>query len=391
MTPHDEELQSRLLRDAAFVEYPVHLAIEGLRTLLYGLLTLFLAVALPTYCFFHTKPAKQAVNEALKQGRYILQVDFGQAGIAQRPAWLKNTVLLPLKTTRLELAPSPQVVDSMFTLGLRDGSPIPICDVTKTTSAGTAAPTITTIPTHWVRKLNFIFDPYAWVTGKSVPMYRAYAVAAYTTAEMRSHIAELQTYSTNPPVCSHNEYGEAQVSGVSAAVAQIVIPDAPKVRVAYATTIPPAENLLVDSYIAPDFLLMGLCVEGHCTTEDLQFHVSHDSTGPSYTLHQSEAMKALTKVDSAAYWVATAHANGVYQDDLVIGEFEMVHARVAAIFPPQGKFDDLKVDLIKLVGIIILIISVPVILYRMWKKHRKKKREEELRRQYPYYAQVHNL
>jgi hypothetical protein len=209
--------------------------------------------------------------------------------------------------------------------------PIEFCKAGEKTGLGTISTPIRVPTRHWFMSNNFVVDPYIWAEGKDIPMYRAYAIAARTIVELRHQIAAIKYGGTARSACATDE--------LTGHEADIHIDFAPIVQMAYVVTAPGlwTKSPIPDSGIfgvddTPDFLIMGMCVEGRCDPKDFEFDVSRDLGGPTYTAHQREAMNDLMWVTTDKYWLVVAHANGIRNDDRVLAAANSNRLAVAAIY-----------------------------------------------------------
>jgi hypothetical protein len=64
-----------------------------------------------------------------------------------------------------------------------------------------------------------------------------------------------------------------------------------------------------------NMMILGVCLAGHCSDEDflpLNDSIFYDAVAPQMTANQEGAVKALYATGTPEFWIAAAHANGIY-------------------------------------------------------------------------------
>ena len=68
----------------------------------------------------------------------------------------------------------------------------------------------------------------------------------------------------------------------------------------------------------------GMCLAGRCTKEDFvprNTSIFYDAVAPQMTDGQEAAVKALYATGTPEFWVAAAHANGIYGKDAEVASY----------------------------------------------------------------------
>jgi hypothetical protein len=328
----DKERASRLLEDAAFVEYPLHILINGLKFWLGIIAIILFFIVAPIVCVFYTPYAKGEANKQLRQWRYIARLDYRrtstkQVGDSSRPS---VDGMFPLKAIFLPFGPERLEGDDGFS-----SNPLEFCNADKRSFGNFV--TTTRVPPKWSAKINFIFDPLYWEEGKSAPMFAAYATAAYSMTAMRRNLAAIKrTGRAYVQTCRDVDEFRSYAEEITPDEAAIHITDVPVVRLAYVHGGSAAGEWCDRYYGSPQFLITGMCLEGECAPEDFEYDnpfISHDLFGPTYTPHQKNAMAALRKVTTDEFWLAVAHANGIHDDAEVRAASARNRSDLAGLFP----------------------------------------------------------
>jgi hypothetical protein len=327
----DKERASRLREDAAFLEYPLHILINGLKFWLGVIAIILFFIVAPIVCVFYTPYAKGEANKQLRQSRYITRIDFRhtitkQVGDSNRPS---IDGLFPLKTIFLPFGLERLEGDDDFS-----SSPLEFCNADKRSFGNFV--TTTRVPRRWSAKINFIFDPLYWEEGKSAPMFTAYATAAYSLTALRRDLAAIKRGQAHVQGCRDVDEFHSYAEEITPDEAAIHIDNVPVVRLAYVHGGSAAGQWADFDNSNPTFLITGMCLEGECAPKDFEYDnplISHDLFGPTYTPHQKNAMAALRTVTTDEFWLAVAHANGIHDDTEVREAAARNRSDVAGLFP----------------------------------------------------------
>jgi hypothetical protein len=153
------------------------------------------------------------------------------------------------------------------------------------------------------------FDRVKWAEGKQAPMYAAYVRAAATAWALQDIISRLKVSKSAMVAGWSSNFCTTPVD------ASIMMPGAPVIKMAWADG-----GLGNDGSLRyPNFLVLGMCLASECRPEAFQYTTDRDMfSDPSVNEYQQHAIDALDAMQSDAFWLKVAHANGVTGRDYVI-------------------------------------------------------------------------
>lgn len=324
-----QQREDRLLAVADFYTRPLYWLADGLQMMLIMVGIILFLIGSPIFWYFHGPKARAAANETMKQSRYILEVDFRTPQpyqVADRDAepelgmYPSKWVAAPFGVRELSAAEGLPPLTDTFAKMHNDRTsgfvPIEFCDLRAQDNFEHDVYTEVRVPRHWKFWNQVIFNDMNWAKTKSIPMYIAYARAAYSLTRMRIVMATLQHRNWNPMDMPSPCDSDFKLMTVNEEQSAIKLPDAPVVNVAY--TLGESVRTPGDQdEVVPRFLITGMCLPNECSSEDFELINNRDLSGPSFTDHQRHAMEVLAQTSDPEYWVKVSRANGINYDVIV--------------------------------------------------------------------------
>ena len=256
----------RMIDDAAWLTYPLHLAVGIIKTLVY---VLFLISAVILYMIVWMMTAHDNRGELTK--------NF----VAEQTVYRINLATNAVAVQKAGYAVEPDTFRATFNGCLGNGEQL---------------------------KNPMWFD-HNWLAEKSDVFQSAYIasshnLAALTLALHKAKIGE-SVYSFH--------YACTDAMGWHSPV---VIPNSPVVYVAFLHR---TDESIMDSANAKYNWFTGICLVGaNCTDADFvprDDSIYADAITPQVTKNQGAALKALKATGTREFWIAAAHANGIYGHD----------------------------------------------------------------------------
>jgi hypothetical protein len=153
------------------------------------------------------------------------------------------------------------------------------------------------------------FDRVKWAEGKQAPMYAAYVRAAAITWALQDIVSRLKVSESAMVAGWSSNFCTTPVD------ASIMMPGAPVIKMAWADG-----GLGNDGSLKyPNFLVLGICLANECRPEAFQYTTDRDMfSDPSVNEYQQHAIDALDAMQTDAFWLRVAHANGITHRDYVV-------------------------------------------------------------------------
>lgn len=272
LSAKSEKQLARMLDDFAFLTYPLHFVVNMIKTLLF---MVFLVLAIILYigewaCTAHDDRADLIQN--FNREQTIYRVNTANDGVSVAKAG--------------EFAVDKDTFNSVFTGCFGTDSSLK--------------------HTTW-------FD-HNWLAEKSDMFQSAYIVASRNMAALRSTLGRVRE---GGDISFHYACLDSAIYGQG-----IVIPNAPVVNVAFLRR---TDRDLEEPANAMYNYFTGMCLAGAaCTTADYSPRndsIYADALYHQVTANQAAALKALAETGSPEFWIATAHANGIYDKDALIASY----------------------------------------------------------------------
>lgn len=258
----------RMIDDAAWLTYPLHLIVNLVKTFVYGFLFL-VAVAVYVGVWMvtaHDNRADLIKNFAAEQTIYRVDLASGKATVATAGYLVR---------------------DEDFRASFNG-------------CMGTDE-----------QLKNTIWWDHNWLAEKSDMFQKSYIVASRNIAALKVAVSRARV---NQPVYSFRYSCTTAMD-----VHSVVIPNAPVVDVAFLHR---TDDSIMDSANAKYNWFTGMCVAGaNCSAADFSPRndsIYMDAVTHQVTANQDAALKALASTSTPEFWIATAHANGVYGKDAII-------------------------------------------------------------------------
>lgn len=198
----------------------------------------------------------------------------------------------------------------------------------------------------------------SWLAEKSDAFELAYISASRNLTALRY---TLDTVRLGLPV-----YSLSYLCG-STPLHPVVIPDAPVVEMSYLDI---TDDEIENPATYRGHWFTGMCLAGHCAKEDFvprNTSIFYDAVAPEMTDGQEAALKALYATGTPEFWIAAAHANGIYGKDSEIASYAaMEQAQLANDLrhkeTPSEEFAHMVAYAIGIC--FLLLLAVGVYIYR---------------------------
>jgi hypothetical protein len=259
----------RMIDDAAWITYPLHLMVGLVKTFLFILLLVFAALLYIGVWMFTAHNDRADLIQNFDREQTIYRINTADASVSLHKAG--------------EFAVDKDTFNDVFTG----------CDGTDSDLKNTA----------W-------FD-HNWLAEKSDAFQSAYITASHNIAALQFTLSRIKA---DVPIASFRYACLYAASGRG-----MVIPSAPVVYVAFLhrtdrSLLVPAGSLY-NSFT-------GMCLaSSNCTEKDFvprNDSIYVDAVTPQMTPNQAAAWKALADTGTPKFWIDAAHANGIYgKDDLI--------------------------------------------------------------------------
>jgi hypothetical protein len=173
-------------------------------------------------------------------------------------------------------------------------------------------------------------------------------------------------------------------SGSKGWTTPVVIPNTPVVYVAYQHQ---TDESIMDSANAQWDWFTGLCLVGaNCTQADFMprnDNIYADAISPQVTANQAAALKALNATGIAKFWIAAAHANGIADQDAAFANYaamQRVQLAKDMNHPVTEHEAWMRTVEIAIVGFILFIGFIGWWIIHRWRKAVREREENEPRR-----------
>jgi hypothetical protein len=257
----------RMIDDAAWLTYPLHVLVGILRTFVYT----FLFIGIMTFAFF-------IWMFTAHDDRATLTKDFATQENVYHVDPLNGTAIL-------------------YRAGDKESMPY------LAHNANVDPKEVFGLPHTYIKNASW-FDgtPQAWLADKSDAFDTAYVRGAYNLDALRMKV--------------YREKGEAMGWPADYRFDSIVIPNAP---VLYMSFMQHTDAELSSPANAYYNWFTGMCLaSAKCTDADFvprNDSIWYDLIAPQMTVNQNAAVNVLYATGSPEFWVAAAHANGIYGKD----------------------------------------------------------------------------
>lgn len=328
----------RMVNDLAFVTYPAHLVIEGLRTVIYCFVIFTLLVLSFCWWMVSTKSSRADLTHDFILRQDVVVLDFGKSAGTDAPF---TTTIKHLNTTDAYL-----VSDNLIATRKRELSEfLAYCN-----TDGMHNP-------RWD-------DGQNWLSNKSDAMLAAYLTGARNIDALRLTLASLKAGEVTlaSQACSPTTGSSAML----AAYPTIVIPNAPHVIVTRV-----AQTKYEDEFPANNYRknwMTGICLAEDCRRSDYSprnTSIFYDVMKPQMFPHQQEAIDALNTTGTPGFWLAAAHANGITDHDSEITAAALSNqSQVKAILAHSMSSDEqsmlvIQIMFVTFVCLIVLLFTYP--------------------------------
>jgi len=271
---HKSTMQlERMIDDAAWVTYPLHLVVGIVKTFLFILLLIGAVMLYTGEWMFSAHDDRADLIQTFSREQTIYRVNTADGVISVLKAG--------------EFAVDRDTFDSVFT--------------------GCAGTDSSLKHTTW-------WD-HNWLAEKSDAMQAGYIVASHNIAALRSTLGRVKR---NREVYSfHYACLDAVIDGQD-----IMIQTAPVVYVSFLRR---TDRSLVMPAGSLYNWFTGMCLaSANCTDADFvprNENIYADAISPQMTANQAAALKALAATGTSEFWIAAAHANGIYGKDELIASY----------------------------------------------------------------------
>lgn len=258
----------RMIDDAAWISYPLHLAVGLIKDLVYVLFLISAVIlAVGVWMFTaHDTRADLIKNFAAEQTIYRVDLATGKATVAKAGYLVQ---------------PADFAMSFNGCMGKDE------------------------------QLKNTIWWDHNWLAEKSDMFQKSYIVASHNIAALRIAVSRARA---SQPV-----YSFRYACTTAMDIHSFVIPSAPVVDVAFLHR---TDESIMDSANAKYNWFTGMCKAGaDCSAADFSPRndsIYMDAVTHQVTANQDAALKALSATGTPEFWIATAHANGVYGKDAII-------------------------------------------------------------------------
>ena len=245
----------RMIDDAAFLSSPLHFLVGMAKMLLASAALVAIVIFGMFFWLFrsHDLRAELTKNFASEQAIYRIDLDNGRVTPLSGTAYDKDTVAKAFDTRGD---------------GYGDG--------------------------RIMKGLNWTQDN--WLSDKSDEYARAYITASHNISAL--YVALYDAASSPTSGKTH-----------------FIIPNVPAVEIAFLRATDEERRSPANAHYN---WLTGICEVGHCTDQDFvprNDSIFYDAVAPQMTPNQAKAIKDLYATGSPEFWIAAAHANGIFTRD----------------------------------------------------------------------------
>ncbi len=267
-------MNNTLMNDAAWILYPLHLLVNLIKSFVYGFLFIVAVIVSVTIWMFtaQSNRAELIKNFAAEQTVYRVDLASGKTSIAKAGYLVQ-----------------PEDFSTAF-----DG-----CKGTDE------------------QLKNTIWWDHNWLSEKSDVFQKSYITASRNVAALKVAISRVR----GGGVVSSFHYACSDALDIHS----VVISNAPVVNIAF---LHQTDTDIMESANAKYNYFTGLCLT-NCTAADFSPRndsIYADAITPQVTKNQAVALKALAATGSPEFWIATAHANGVFGKDAEIADLAAMNS-----------------------------------------------------------------
>lgn len=337
LSPDATRKVERMVNDLAFVTYPAHLVIDGLRTVIYCFVAFALLVLSLCWWVVSTKSDRADLIHDFIVRQDVVVLDFGTSAEAAAPF---TTTIKHLNTTDAYL-----VSDNLIATRKRELSEfLAYCNADNMHNP------------RWD-------DGQNWLSNKSDAMLAAYLTGARNIDALRLTLASLKAGEAVPATqaCSPTTGSSAML----AAYPTIVIPNAPQVVVTRV-----AQTKYEDEFPANNWRknwMTGICLAGNCRRSDYSprnTSIFYDVMKPQMFPHQQEAVDALNATGTPGFWLAAAHANGITDRDSQITSAALSNqAQTTAVLAHSMSADEQSMIVLQIAFVCVICLVVLLFTY----------------------------